>query len=150
MRNLVFIRALRGVDGRGILRWISAQKQYLYSLYEVFGPVTICMHTRSRLLMSKPSEENQLTGQCAWNAWANKETNKSSAELCVISAIVPMPLRLSVALIVEFVHINVGRGAGLVLLCLSCIARWPHRNWTALPMSIHIWSDCSLSIFFLF
>jgi hypothetical protein len=132
MRNLVFIRALRRVDGRNFsVHPISAQKQYLCSLY-MKSPVrhdsctNIRMHTRSRLRTSKPSGKNQLTGQCAWNVWANKETNKSSPS-CVISAIAPMSSCSSLALIVEFVHINVGRWTGLVLLCLSyfTLKRWP-------------------------
>lgn len=73
MRNLVFIRALRRVDGRNSsVHQSPAPKQYLYGLYEVFGPSRLVhdihMHTRPPLLMSKPSKENQLTGQCAWNA----------------------------------------------------------------------------------
>ena len=128
MRNLVFIRALRRVDGRNSSVHQTPPPRnnismaYMKSLVR-HDPCTIYICTRARLLMSKPSRKNQLTGQCAWNAPPIRKQTKAEHIAVRHKRNSPNNARLSVALIVESVHINVGRGAGLVLLCLSLASR---------------------------
>lgn len=94
---------------------------------------TIYICTRARLSSCQSLQRKiNWPGNARGMLSANKETNKSWASIAVRhkrrTVIAPTMHAYALALIVEFVHINLGRGAGLVLLCLSLASRWVHRT----------------------
>lgn len=106
---------------------------------------TIYICTRARLFSCQSLQRKiNWPGIARGILSVNKETNKSWASIAVRhkhrTFIAPTMHAYALALIVEFVHINLGRGAGLVLLCLSLASHHvepaerqchPQFNWLA-------------------